>query len=275
MPDLPDMDPALLGHALALVRQHTGITMAPTKQSMLQSRLRQRMRALKIGSYDAYIRYLLDSADERQRFIDVVTTHHTTFFRTPRIWQHVREDFLPKWLESHPKKTLRAWSAAASSGEEACTIAMCCEEARRNHPDFSWEINATDIALDVLQRAETGVYSGNSTAAFHTGYPELFERYNTLNSPDRFQLADDLRRRITYAQHNLLDDSPWRDRFDLIFLRNVLIYFKQDVIETVVRNIAPALREGGLLIIGEAESLAAMNVPFAFVRPQIYRRIPR
>src|SRR5690606_12089435 len=115
-----------------------GVTMSPAKQSMLQSRLRQRMRALCLGSYDEYLQRLCQDEAELQPFIATVTTHHTTFFRTPRIWQHVRESFLPAWAEQHPGKTLRAWSAAASSGEEACTIAICCEELRRQQPDFAY-----------------------------------------------------------------------------------------------------------------------------------------
>lgn len=275
MPDYVDMDTATLRHALDLVHRHTGVTISPAKQSMLQSRLRQRMRALRLASYEDYIRRLGEDGSELQPFIDVVTTHHTTFFRTPRIWQHVREDFLPAWVERHPRKTLRAWSAAASSGEEACTIAICCEELRRQHPDFSYEITGTDIAADVLAHAGIGEYTGKTAGAFRAAHPDLFERYNCLGATERFQLDATVRQRIAYCTHNLLDACPWRDRFDLIFLRNVLIYFKKDVIESVVRNIAPALREGGLLIIGEAESLAAMDVPFQFVRPQIYRRVPR
>lgn len=275
MADFCDMDPATLRQALKLVHRHTGITMVPAKQSMLQARMRQRMRALRLGSYEDYIRHLGEDASEHQPFIDVVTTHHTAFFRTPRIWRYVREDFLPAWAKQHTGKTLRVWSAAASSGEEANSIAMCCEELKRRHPEFSYEITGTDIAANVLEHASIGEYSGTSVCAFRATHPELFERYNCLHSSERFQLEAKVRKRITYSVHNLLDACPWRDRFDLIFLRNVLIYFKKDVIETVLRNIAPALREGGLLIIGEAESLAAMEVPFRFLRPQIYRRAPK
>jgi Methylase of chemotaxis methyl-accepting proteins len=271
MPDYADMDPATLRQALELVYLHTGITMVPTKQSMLQTRLRQRLRALQLDSYVEYLQRVQEDAEERQSFIDVVTTHHTAFFRTPRVWRHVRDVFLPEWVEHHSCGTLRSWSAACSSGEEACSIAIMCEELRRQHPKISYEILGTDISAEVVKHADEGVYSGTTATGFRNAYPELFERYNVLQSAEQFQLAPELRKRMTYATHNLLDACSWKDRYDLIFLRNVLIYFKKPDIETIVRSVAPALRKDGLLIIGEAESLSSMNVPFEFVRPQIYR----
>lgn len=272
MPEFEDMDAPTLRRALDLVRKHTGITMTPVKKSMLQSRLRPRMRVLNIGSYEAYIHRLCEDNQERQPFIDAVTTHHTAFFRTPRIWQYFREDFLPAWAESHAGRPLRAWSAAASTGEEACTIAICCEEFRRQKPGFRYEITATDISADVLERARSGEYMGASAAAFQAAQPELFERYNALETSGRFMLAAPVRNHISFSVHNLLGTSPWQDSFDLIFLRNVLIYFKPEDVRTVVRNVAPALRGQGMLLIGEAESLTSLDVPFQFVQPQIYRR---
>lgn len=105
----------------------------------------------------------------------------------------------------------------------------------------------------------------------HAAHPELYERYNALASADRFQLPVEMRKRISFATHNLLAPHSYNGRCDLVFLRNVLIYFTKADIEAIVRNVASALRRDGLLIIGEAESLTAMSVPVRFVRPQIYR----
>jgi chemotaxis protein methyltransferase CheR len=121
MSEFPDMDAATLRQALDLVRRHTGVTMVPAKQSMLQTRLRQRMRALKLDSYEAYLKRVQEDESEWQSFIDAVTTHHTSFFRTPRIWRYLREEFMPGWLERHPGGALRVWSAAAIS----CSCATC------------------------------------------------------------------------------------------------------------------------------------------------------
>jgi chemotaxis protein methyltransferase CheR len=112
MPEFEDMDAATLRDVLRVVREHTGIDMVEAKKTMLQARLRPRMRSLQLGSYAEYLRRLRDDPSEQQRFIDVVTTHQTSFFRTPKVWQYVREQFLPDWAERHPGRSLRVWSAA-------------------------------------------------------------------------------------------------------------------------------------------------------------------
>ena len=273
MPEFEDMDAPTLRRALALVREHTGITMSETKKAMLQTRLRPRMRLLKVRSYDQYLRRVRKGDGERQLFIDAVTTHQTGFFRTPRLWQYVRDVFLPAWAERHAGRPLRVWSAAAATGEEACTIAICCEELRSRRPDFRYEIVGTDIGATVLEQARRGEYRGSSAAAFQASQPALFERYNASGSTESFMLAAPVRERIVYKLHNLLEASPWRDTFDLVLLRNMLIYFRPDDILTVLHRVVPALREKGLLIVGESESLTALNVPLQFVRPQVYQRV--
>ena len=272
MPEFEDMDAATLRDVLMLVREHTGIDMVEAKRTMLQARLRPRMRSLKLGSYAAYVRRLKDDPGEQQRFIDVVTTHQTSFFRTPKVWQHVREQFLPAWAARHPGRPLRVWSAAVSTGEEACTIAICCEELRRQQPAFDYEIVGTDISTDVVAQAQAGRYEGSAVEAFQAADPQLFERYNAAGTSTQFMLPAAVRGRMTFSAHNLLLPPPWQSAFDVVFLRNVLIYFNTADSLRIVRHIAPALREKGVLVIGESESLASADVPFQFVRPQVYER---
>ena len=274
MSEFDDMDTATLRRVLHLVREHTGIDIVEGKKTMLQTRLRPRMRSLNLGSYSDYVQHLSENDSERQAFIDAVTTHQTTFFRTPKVWQYMRDVLLPTWTQRHKGRPLRVWSAAVSTGEEACTIAICCEEMRRQQPDFSYEVIGTDISAEVLEQARLGEYAGTSVAAFRAADPVLFERYNAAGSADRFTLTAPLRNRITFSPHNLLSKSPWQDHFDVVFLRNVLIYFNADDIRRIVRNIAPSLREQGGLVIGESESLTSVDVPFQFVQPQVYERIP-
>ncbi|MDE2368861.1 MAG: protein-glutamate O-methyltransferase CheR [Burkholderiales bacterium] len=272
MPEFGDMDGATLRRVLHLVREHTGIRMPASKRTMLQARLRPRLRGLGLASWDDYLRHLDDDGAEHQPFIDAVTTHQTAFFRTPRVWQYLREVFLPAWVARAPQRPLRLWSAAASTGEEVCTIAICCEEQRLQRPDFDYEIVGSDIGAEPLAHARRGSYTGSSVAAFRAAEPGLYARHNARREGDGFELAAPLRDRISYTQHNLLAESPWRDHFDIVFLRNVLIYFDADDTRRIVLRIAPALREPGVLVIGEAESLTSMEVPFRFLQPQIYER---
>ncbi len=271
MPELMDMDGATLQQAMALVHRYTGVTMAEGKKTMLQARLRTRMRRLQLGSYADYLGRLAEDATERSHFIDVVTTHQTSFFRTPRIWHYLREHFLPDWAAAHPGQTLRAWSAAASTGEEACSLAISCEEFRRARPGFEYEIFGSDISEEVLRQARAGVYEGSSVAPFRQALPALFERYNESGNPERFALPAALRRRMRFEAGNLMEAPPRQPPFDLVLLRNVLIYFTPDDITGIVRRVAGALRPGGQLIIGESESLSGQDLPFGFVQPQVYR----
>ncbi|AVS71219.1 chemotaxis protein [Paracidovorax avenae] len=272
MPEFGDMDGATLLRLLQRVRGHTGIHMVEAKKTMLQARLRPRMRHLGIDSYAGYVEHLDRNEDERQPFVDAVTTHQTSFFRTPKVWQYFRDVFLPGWVREERGRPLRVWSAAASTGEEACTIAICCEEVRRQQPGFSYEILGTDISTDVLAHARAGRYSGSSVAAFRAGHPEIFERYDAARRPGQFMLEDAVRRCMAFEPHNLMEPAPWQDRFDVVFLRNVLIYFTADDIRRVVHHLAPSLRRQGKLVIGESESLTSLDVPFQFVQPQIYER---
>lgn len=276
--DAPDdglgMDAATLQRALKLVYQYTGITLAEGKKTMLQSRMRQRMRQLGLPSYRAYLDWLENTPAERQPFIDVVTTHQTTFFRTPKVWDYFREQFLPHYLHTHgTDSVLRLWSAAASTGEEACSIAMCCEEFKRQHPRFNYDILATDISTEVLAQAQQGEYTGATVTHFRTKHPELFARYNHSSLPERFALPKALHQRIRFQPCNLmLPQQPWKEHFDLVFLRNVLIYFSLEDARRIVQRLAPTLRHSGQLIIGESESLSGQEVPFQFIQPQVYRR---
>jgi chemotaxis protein methyltransferase CheR len=280
MPELRDMDPATLDRALDLVRAHTGIALHADKQGMLQTRLRSRMRALGIGCYGDYLQRVQDDRAELPAFVDVVTTHQTAFFRTPALWDFIAGQALPQWWAAHPGERLRIWSAAASTGEEACTIAMCCEEFRRSAaPGLRWEVQCSDISAGALAQLRSARYAGVSAARLRAERPTLFDRYNASPETDAgdaagatFTLAPALRAHLRLGTHNLLDACPWPGQFDLVFLRNVLIYFEGAAHRRIVEQALAALRPGGLLAVGEAESLRMLDLPLEFVRPQVYRR---
>lgn len=149
--DSDGMDKDVLEKVLALVYKHTGITMTENKKTLLQGRLRPRIRVLNLNSYAEYLTYLESHKDETQTFINLVTTNETFFFRTQRVWDYFNKELLPNWMKENPKKTLRIWSAAASTGAEIYSIGICCEEFRQKNPTFNFSLIGTDISTEVLK----------------------------------------------------------------------------------------------------------------------------
>ena len=252
------------------VRRHTGIAMNERKWPMLEGRLRRRLRELELPAYRDYLHVLEAQPGEVRDFIDLVTTNETSFFRTPRIWNYFAQQFLPSWFDARPDAPLRVWSAAASSGEEAYTVAMLCEEFRRTHPAFRYRILATDIGDAILREAAAGRFQGRSIDGLKETHPELLDRY--FGAQDgAYSAGPALRANVTFRRHNL--HEPPRDigPMDVTLLRNVLIYFDTAGQQAVLANVRRAMAADGVLIVGESESLSRFEMGFVFEQPLIYR----
>jgi chemotaxis protein methyltransferase CheR len=252
------------------VRRHTGIAMNERKWPLLAGRLRRRLHALALPDYRDYLRVLENQPDEIPDFIDLVTTNETSFFRTPRIWSYFSQQFLPVWYDAHPGATLRLWSAAASSGEEAYTAAMVCEEFCTRQPAFQYSILATDIGVGILRKAALGEYQGRSIETFKGAYPALLDKYFRAERAG-FSVNTALRARITFRKHNLHDAPRDIGPIDFTFLRNVLIYFDAPGQLRVLENVRRAMKPGGMLVVGESESLSRFESGLVFEQPLIYR----
>jgi chemotaxis protein methyltransferase CheR len=252
------------------VRRHTGIAMSERKWTLLEGRLRRRLRELALPDYRDYLQVLEAKPEEVNDFIDLVTTNETSFFRTPRIWEYFAQQFLPRWFDARPDTPLRVWSAAASSGEEAYTVAMLCEEFRLAHPGFRYRIVATDIADGILRKAAAAQYRGRSIDGLAQTHPELLKKYFSAHE-ELFCAGPALRANVTFRKHNLHQRPRDLGSFDVTFLRNVLIYFDADGQQAVLENVRRAMAPGGVLIVGESESLSRFDMGFAFEQPLIYR----
>ncbi|PXV61795.1 chemotaxis protein methyltransferase CheR [Dyella jiangningensis] len=253
------------------VRRHTGIHMADRKWTLLQGRLRRRLQALELSRYRDYLAVLDAQPEEVGAFINLVTTNETSFFRTPRIWDHFRQQLLPEWFRQHRGATLQLWSAAASTGEEAYSMAMLCEEFREHHPAFKYQILATDIASHVLATGKAGHYQGKSIEGLRRTHPELAAKY-FQPSGEGYLASPSLRAHVLFREHHLHRRLDGAARFDIALLRNVLIYFDEEGQCSVLENVHRAMAPGGVLVIGESESLTRLNVGFEFEQPLIYRR---
>jgi chemotaxis protein methyltransferase CheR len=260
------------------IQTECGIKMPDAKRTMLEARLRKRLRILGLQSYDEYAEYVFDSgegAGEVVNLLDVVTTNKTDFFREVVQFEYLFGVVLPG-LWGAGRKTrapLAAWSAGCSTGEEAWTLGMHLEEFAAAMPGFLYRITATDLSTQVLEIAARGVYREERIAAV----PLHWRRKYLLRSRSRRQgivrVAPELRERVRFARVNFREASyPVPHGLDLIFCRNVLIYFDRDFQHQVLLRLCDHLAPGGHLFLGHTESIQGMVLPVESRGPSIYRK---
>jgi chemotaxis protein methyltransferase CheR len=262
-----------------LVYAHSGINLGENKSQLVRVRLGKRLRAGGFRSFREYYRYVENDSSGRElcALLDAITTNTTHLFREPRHFQLLR-DILTRWVNDRAwraqHKTLRIWSAAGSSGEEPYSIGMVAHDVLNRHaPAIELKILATDLSAEVLSRAKLGVYDAHRVG---TVPPDLRARYFQpvrIDGESALQIIPELRRQITFARFNLMTpEFPFRNRFNIIFCRNVMIYFDRATQETLVNKLARQLHGGGYLMIGHSESLNGIRHPLEYVEPTVYRR---
>jgi chemotaxis protein methyltransferase CheR len=254
-----------------MMYRETGIRLADAKQNLVQSRLRKRVEALQLPSFSAYHAYVTAPGhqDEFQACLEALTTNETFFFRHKQHWDFLLGTIMPHWRQQVPASAdFRAWSAASSTGEEAYSLAIALT-AGLSGSAHGVHIDATDINTQVLERAARGIYSAY---ALQKLTPRCLKQYFTkLPDNSGHQVQEQLRRLVSFRQHNLQQASSGKP-YDLILLRNVLIYFDGESKATVMRHVSARLRSGGWLILGGAETLNDRSSEFSYVRPTIYRK---
>ncbi|WP_148861046.1 CheR family methyltransferase [Marinobacter fonticola] len=242
-----------------------GIHMPASKRVMVAGRLSKRLKALGLGSYSAYGQHLRRDPAEKQIAVDLLTTNETYFFREPKHFDLLREHILP----AHTRRTpFRFWSAACSSGEEPFTAAMVLADTLGGS---GWEILASDISTQVLDRARTGRYP----MARAEKIPRDCLRRHCLKgigeAEGTFMVDPALRSRVNFRQINLNAKLPEIGLFDVIFLRNVMIYFNADTKRQIVARLQAQLKPGGYFIVGHSETLNGLQAGLQAVMPSVYR----
>jgi len=260
-----------------LIYTRTGIKVSPQKKTLLSNRLRRRLRSTGIKSFEEYFLHLkkMPSADpEWDAFIQEITTHETYLFRDETQWTWFRETYLAGLAAAQAQHTglmkpaLRIWSAACSTGDEAYTAACCVANAL----DLAkWQIRifATDIGVEALRQAKTGVFGQR---AMRLVPPDLHNRFFTKTpGVEAWHAAPVLGNMLTFRQHNLME--PLHEKqFDLVFLKNVLIYFNEQSKTVVLHHIRAAMRPGGLLMVGMAEGVSDLLRDLERVNHWLYRK---
>lgn len=249
-----------------LIFDIAGIHLAPAKKVMVAGRLGRRIRAHNLTSFGDYFRLIQQREDERQLAVDLLTTNETYFFREPKHFEFLRGRILPGLRRGEP---LRVWSAACSSGEEPYSIAMLLAAELGMS---GWELLASDISTQVLAKARGGLYPMSRTELIPRDYLQRFCLKGVGEQAGMLLVDKPLRERVGFRQLNLNNTLPSLPPFDLVWLRNVMIYFQLDTKREVVRRVAQQLKPGGYLFIGHSESLNGLDVGLELVQPSIYRR---
>ena len=268
------------GRIARLVEGEAGIKLPPGKRLMVEGRLRKRMRALDLGTFAAYCDMLFKQGGlerELTHLINAVTTNKTDFFREPEHFDFLVEEMVPALIRGRGERTplLKIWSAASSTGAEAYTLAMVLHQLAAERADFRFAILGTDISTSVLAQGRRAVYPAEMIAPVP---PEKQARYvmharRAALRPE-VRMAPELRRAVRFTRLNLMDKQyPFDRDVDVIFLRNVLIYFDKRDQEAVIARLIEHLRPEGYLVLGHSESMIGTSITMRQVAPAVFQKV--
>lgn len=253
----------------ALTYDKSGIVLSSHKKDMVYSRLSRRLRELRMTSFAEYIAFVMGAgeADELGNLVNALTTNLTRFFREEHHFEHLRDEVLLPLLASNPpQKRLRIWSAGCSKGAEPYSIAMVLAACLEQHRGWDAKILATDIDTNMLAHGREGLYE----AADLELIPKSYQRYTQLKDKT-LQMKPQIKQLITFNSLNLLEQWPIKTTFDVIFCRNVVIYFDKDTQHTLFKRYRQLIKPQGRLYIGHSENLTQVSSDFKLEGKTIYR----
>ncbi|MBC7533424.1 MAG: protein-glutamate O-methyltransferase CheR [Oligoflexus sp.] len=256
------------------LKRRVGIAISDNKGEMINGRLRKRLNELKLADFEQYATYLKSISDnhaEWETFVNCLTTNKTDFFREPEHFNFLTQELLPEW-RAQKQSEFNVWCAASSTGEEPFTLSMVLNKVQKSNP-FRYSILATDIDSDVLAKAKRGVYPKAKLDEIPHDYQKDSVALGTGEIDKWFKIKNSLRVVLSYQRCNLVQ-TPYsiQKKFDVIFCRNVLIYFTPETIGQVADGLYEATKPGGYLIIGHSESLHNVTSKWQYVKPSIYKK---
>jgi chemotaxis protein methyltransferase CheR len=249
-----------------LIYEKLGIHLPPQKKALLSNRLWKRLHACDVKGFGDYYR-LIQSAQGKSELnlaLELITTNETYFFREQKHFDYLQDEILP---QLRPASKFRVWSAASSTGEEPYSIAMVLKD----RCTVEWELLCSDVNRTVVENAKIGVYPEMRVKNIPPDYLRRFCRKGVGPEQGNVRVAAELRKVVQFFTLNLHEEFPDMGKFDLVFLRNVLIYFENDNKAKILNRIAEKLNPGGILFVGHSESLHGVTTRFTPVKPAIYR----
>jgi chemotaxis protein methyltransferase CheR len=255
-----------------VVFENAGIALGPSKRQLVQGRLARRLRELQLRSFAEYCEHVRNSGpEELARLINAITTNVTAFFRENHHFEQLANRMLPEAMTRNAtSRRLRIWSAGCSSGEEAYSIAMTAAEIVPTAPRWDLKILATDIDSDMVRTAAEGVYPDDRVSAISAERQRRWLQRGSGDHSGMVRVKSELSGLVTFRPLNLLSDWPIRGPFDVIFCRNVMIYFDPPTRERLLQRFADLLADGGYLCIGHSESIHGGSLPYRLLGRTIY-----
>jgi chemotaxis protein methyltransferase CheR len=257
------------------INSELGIKMPPAKKVMLQSRLQKRLNELKSASFREYIDFIFsdEGRNELINVLDIVTTNKTDFFREPLHFDYLTEKVLPEFASGNGRSVLKVWSAGCSTGEEPYTLAMVLSDFRENNRDFDFHITASDISTRVLKKAAEAIYNEDRVASMSLTKKKKYLLKSKNNIKRTVRIIPELRSKVRFIQMNFMDSVYVTDTmFDIVFCRNVLIYFDRKTQEEVINKLCTRLKPGGYFFLGHSESITNFEVPLKQLQSTIFRK---
>lgn len=257
------------------IKTHCGIHLKDEKKVLLASRLETLLQQHRLDSFTDYFHYVkADRTGEAlSMLVERITTNHTYFMREPEHFHYLEQQVLPQLCGSIPDRDLRIWSAGCSSGEEPYTLAMILDRYFKHTPMMQkWDkkVLATDLSPAVLAKASKGLYSQQAVKALP---PTWQSAYFSRTADGKCQVVDALKREVIFRKFNLMEDSfPFRQKFHVVFCRNVMIYFDADTKLRLLRRFLDVTEPGGYLFMSHTESLDSRLTGYRYVRPAVYRK---
>jgi len=258
------------------IQTNYGIKMPPEKKVLMEGRLQKRLRANGFDSFSAYCAYLFsgEGKNEILHLIDAISTNTTHFFRESDHFDYLQSDILPEF-ENQGGNFLKVWSAAASSGEEIYTTAIAIEEyKRKNGAGLDYSILGTDISTRILEKAINAIYPEERLAAMPVELKKEYFQRSKDRTKRLVKVGPKIGRKTQFQRLNLMDSNyNVPTDFDVIFCRNVLIYFEREVQEAVIAKLCEHLTSGGYLLLGHSESIMGRKFPLRTIKPTIYQKL--
>lgn len=269
--DFTDQD---FHHLRDLVSRHTGIALADNKKELVYGRVSRRLRALRMNSFEAY-RTLLEEGggNELEQFTNLITTNLTAFFREPHHFDYLKATILPDLLKRRRDSAkIKIWSAGCSTGEEPYSIAIALKEAIPNLGSWDIKILATDLDSNVLAHGKTGIYTEDRLSGISDErLKKWFYKGKGVNK-GKVKVHEELQELITFQQLNLMGNWPMKEKFDVIFCRNVVIYFDKPTQTKLFSRFSGALAEDGNMIVGHSETLNKVTDKFELLGKTVYKK---